>query len=393
MKTAKPTPTPKLCLHKSTGQGYVRLDGRCFYLGRWDAPETLQRYHRMIGEWLANGCQVPVEPEAITIAELVRDYLDFAETYYRKPDGRLTTESGSARKAFEPLVAMYGDTPAASFGPRALKACRENMVSRQWTRASINKQIGRVKRLFRWAVENEKIPGETYHALQAVSGLKRGRCEAKESDPVRPVPEKLVETIKPLLPSPVRAMVDLQLLCAARSGELCILRPCDIDMSGPVWLAKPSDHKNAHHGHERVIYLGPKAQEIIRPFLLRPADAFLFSPREAAREQRQKRTEKRKTPPSCGNRVGTNRVAEPEIEPGERYTPVTYGRCIARACITADVPHFTPHQLRHSAGTRVRREQGLEAAQLILGHARCDVSQVYAEVNNAKALDIAARLG
>ncbi len=49
--------------------------------------------------------------------------------------------------------------------------------------------------------------------------------------------------------------------------------------------------------------------------------------------------------------------------------------------------------MRHNAGTEFRRRFGVEAAQLLLGHARADVTQVYAEVNHAKALEVAAKVG
>lgn len=52
-----------------------------------------------------------------------------------------------------------------------------------------------------------------------------------------------------------------------------------------------------------------------------------------------------------------------------------------------------PHQLRHNAATNVRREFGLEAAQLLLGHAKADVTQLYAEVNELKAIEVAQKIG
>ena len=43
--------------------------------------------------------------------------------------------------------------------------------------------------------------------------------------------------------------------------------------------------------------------------------------------------------------------------------------------------------------TRVRKEFGLEAAQVLLGHSRADVTQVYAERNEALAVEVAAKIG
>jgi site-specific recombinase XerC len=52
-----------------------------------------------------------------------------------------------------------------------------------------------------------------------------------------------------------------------------------------------------------------------------------------------------------------------------------------------------PNQLRHAAATRVRREAGLEAAQVVLGHARADVTQVYAERDLDRAREVMRAIG
>jgi integrase len=57
------------------------------------------------------------------------------------------------------------------------------------------------------------------------------------------------------------------------------------------------------------------------------------------------------------------------------------------------VPHRFPLQIRHSRGTEVRREYGLDAAQVALGHARAVVTEVYAENNLRLAIKIAREMG
>jgi integrase len=57
------------------------------------------------------------------------------------------------------------------------------------------------------------------------------------------------------------------------------------------------------------------------------------------------------------------------------------------------VSRFTPNQIRHTAATRIRRLFGLEAAQTVLGHAKADVTQIYAERNLKLAEDIAMKIG
>lgn len=47
-----------------------------------------------------------------------------------------------------------------------------------------------------------------------------------------------------------------------------------------------------------------------------------------------------------------------------------------------------PHQLRHSAATNLRKDYGIEAAQLVLGHRSAAVTEIYAELDAAKATAI-----
>lgn len=76
-------------------------------------------------------------------------------------------------------------------------------------------------------------------------------------------------------------MIELQRATGMRPGELCILRPSDVDRSCDIWEYRPTEHKTAHHDHDCVICIGPKGQDILRTYLLRPADAYCFSPRES----------------------------------------------------------------------------------------------------------------
>ena len=68
-------------------------------------------------------------------------------------------------------------------------------------------------------------------------------------------------------------------------------------------------------------------------------------------------------------------------------------QAIVRACRKAGVPEWTPLQLRHTTATTVRSRFGLEAAQVVLGHAKADVTQIYAERDLAKAHLVMAEIG
>jgi len=49
--------------------------------------------------------------------------------------------------------------------------------------------------------------------------------------------------------------------------------------------------------------------------------------------------------------------------------------------------------LRHYAATNIRARFGVEGAQVVLGHAKADVTQLYAERDMAKAHAIMAEIG
>ena len=83
-------------------------------------------------------------------------------------------------------------------------------------------------------------------------------------------------------------MVQLQLLTGCRAGEVMVMRGCELTPGDPNWVYRPHLHKNSWRGQERVIYLGPRAQAIIRDFLKDDPSEFIFSPRDAvAAHQRE----------------------------------------------------------------------------------------------------------
>jgi len=132
----------------------------------------------------------------------------------------------------------------------------------------------------------------------------------------------------------------------------------------------------------------------VRPFLAgRAVEAFLFSPAEAVAEQREDRHAQRKTPLSCGNVPGSNVQRRPRKQPGERYDRRSYYGAIQYACKRAGIDPWHPYQLRHNAATALRKQFGLDVTATMLGHVRCDVTQVYAERDSAKAIGVALKIG
>jgi integrase len=387
-----PERAPRYRRHKATGQAVVTIDGRDFYLGKYRSAESREAYRRKIAEWIQHDGALPSPKHTATVAELVVAYVEFANRYYLK-DGKPTDEVRMVKAALKIVRQLYGRTPAAEFGPLALKACRQEMIGLDWCRTHINKQVDRVKRTFKWATENEMIPGTVYEALRCVAGLKRGRTEAREGRKVTPISDADILATMEHLPGVVADMVQLQRLTGARPGEICDIRPGDINRKADPWEYVPQSHKTEHHDRQRVIFLGPKAQNLLLPYLLRPADAYCFSPREAETRRRAAQHESRRTPLSCGNRPGTNRKAKPRRTAGEKYDRNSYARAVRRAAVAAKVGTWSPHRLRHTFATEVRKQFGLEAVQVCLGHAAAQVSEIYAERDFAKAANVARLIG
>jgi integrase len=257
----------------------------------------------------------------------------------------------------------------------------------------VNKHVHRIRRIFRWAVSQELVPPATWQALLSVPALRRGARDVREMAPVRAVVWADVAPVLPHLSPPLRAVVELMWHTGARPDEALQLRMGDIDRSSPVWLYKPGSHKTEHLGRERLIPLGPRAQAVLQPFVKADPAAFVFDPRDDAKARSERRHAKRKTP-AWKSHVAKRR--DPALlgkDNNERYRVDVLGKAVSRACKVAKVGRWTPNQLRHSAATRIRREFGLEAASVILGHSNLQTTQIYAEADRLRAIEIAATVG
>ena len=391
---------PSLRHHKPSGQGVVTLNSRDHYCGPWGSKQAKVEYQRLVGEWLASGGAPRVtDRNAITVAELVLAYRRFAKEYYAPP----SNEGAQIRLAMQPVVERYAHTLARDFGPLSLKAVRQVWIDAGLARKYINQRVGRVVRAWGWAVENELIPPECWQALKAVKGLRAGRSDAKETPAVRPVSDAIFEATLAEIGSPqVRAMLRLMRLTGARPGEVCIMRTGDIDRTTSPWEYRPRTHKTAHRGHERVVYVGPKAQAVLADWLRADPEAFLFQPREAAAAVREASQVAGRSDADRARAARNKRAADARKRggraqnrrlPGDRYTPGRLGHAVGRACQRAEVEHWHPHQLRHAAATELRREIGIEAARVVLGHRSPGMAELYAEADRTAAAAHMARLG
>lgn len=57
------------------------------------------------------------------------------------------------------------------------------------------------------------------------------------------------------------------------------------------------------------------------------------------------------------------------------------------------IPRWHPHQLRHNAATRIRKDYNLEASRVVLGQKSGAVAEIYAERDLSLAEKIMAEVG
>jgi integrase len=407
---------PSYRLHKPSGRAVVTIGERDIYLGNHGTTASRREYKRVIAEWAVHGGTLPKQASDLTITELCAAFMRHAKTYYRRPDSSQTNELKNFKLSIRRLKDIYGRTLAADFGPLALKSVRQEMIDDDLARRNINHHVNRIRHIFKWAVENELIEPTVLHGLQAVSGLRAGRSKAKETAPIRPVPDTFVDAVLDHLSPQVAVMIELQRLTGMRSGEVTAMRGADINMAGKVWVYTPETHKTAWHGHQRQVYLGPKAQEIIGPYLVADLQAYLFAPSNGRRFGIVSADRKTKAYPCELRRREKQRAARlargRKKKLADRYDTISYYRALRYGIEAANrarlaeakangidpdkvdlVPHWHPHQLRHNAATNLRREHGIEVARIILGHRSPAITEVYAEVDHARAIGVMALIG
>lgn len=384
---------------------------RTVYLGVFGSPESWTEYRRFLSEWEAmqkQGAAPAWSSPVRTVADLVDRFWVGLEDDQK--EGLLSKhEVRDFRASARPLITLYGLSPIEDFGPAKLEAVHLAMMTGSWAseehkaklprgcrwkccRRTANQRLGRLKRIFRWGARKELIPWEVYYKISAAEGERRRR----QADPpdVQPVDPILVEKTVPFLGPVTKAMVQIQRMTGMRPGELCALTPGQIDQRSldvdgqPIWVYKPEHHKTKHLNHVARIVLGPKAQELLRPFMNRPPDQPCFSPREEMEALTRARREQGTTVRPKGKLRGF--VARSFKD---HYTPMSYGKRIAQACIQAKIAKWHPHQLRHLAEFEIEHAFDLDSARAVLRHRDPRMTVRYGAHDLVKAAKVAARMG
>jgi integrase len=356
---------PSYRLHKPTGQAVVTVrtavGRKDIYLGRYGSRESKREYARVIQLLTADPGHFDRAPSStpdhdLTVSETVLAYWEHAQLHYRSPGGKPTSQVHVVRMALKPLVDLFGGLAVRELGPRELRAALAGWVGRGLARRTVNNYLTGVRVAVKWMTAEGMVPPAALAGLQAVGSLKRHRSGARETDPREPVPDATVEATLPLLPPKHQATVLILRLTGMRPGELVAMRPCDLDQSGPAWAYRPAQHKTAHRGRGRTVWLGPRAQAVLRPWLDRSG----LNPRDRV--------------------FGLRNASAVRL-------------AVVRACRRGGVGAWFPYQLRHAAATAIRGQFGLGAAGAVLGHTDPEVTTVYAKRSDREAAEVALAVG
>ncbi len=392
-----------------SGQGFVRIDDRNFYLGKYGSPESLARYAVLIAEYQANGLSLPsdfdvrsidakaglllakevelpaehLENTPILVRHITAAYRDHARVAYAQSKAELSR----ILLLCDELDEQDGNIKADEYGPRALQRQRQRWVDSGKARRYCNRLTNLVIRMYRWAVSQELTNESAWSRLRSVDALRIGQTKAAETKAIQPV---LLETVRATikeLPPVIRAMIRIHVATGMRPSELCNLRPSDIDRSGVEWMYRPELHKNKNKGKGRAIPILGDAREALTDYLNRDPKSCCFSPAESVAwwHASKRSARKSKVQPSQQCRA----IENPKVQPGDRYTHDSYRRAIARACKRAKVEPWHPYQLRHLNLTEIRDALGVEHAQAMGGHSRIDMTEVYAKQSERRAIEAA----
>ena len=327
-----PQSVPTYRLHKPTGQAYVRVpDGRRrphdVYLGPYDSPESRRvRPARRRAAAPPPGRPRPPHDGRRHCRPWPRccwPSWRHAERHYRRPDGTPTNELDEYRLVVRAVRELYGHTPAAEFGPLALKAVRQADGRRRAGRGAGQPPGRPGPPGVQVGGRRGTGPVAVYQALTAVAGLQKGRTAAREPEPVGPVADADVAATLPYLRPHVAAdgrvpAADRDAAGRGVSAPAGRHRP-----AGPVWLYRPPQHKTPTGARRGWSPSGRRPRRCSRGSARRRRRDYFFSPRRAVEALHAERSAKRVTPryPSHMRRnAGEAGEAKPQRPPAERYT-------------------------------------------------------------------------
>jgi integrase len=295
---------------------YATVEGRKVSLGVAGADnkaEAVKAWHRLMADGPKPKPQP--EPKAATVRAVISGFLADAES--RACAGTVR----NYRVFLLPFAAKHGPRPAAS-----LTVAEAESYARRpdWSSSYRNGFLGALVSAYRWAERTGLLHSNPLRHVRKPPKASRGaQALIAAADHAR-----LCKAARPMF----RAFLQLLWLTGARPGEIAGLTAADLDLAQGV--AVLSDHKTAHLGKVRVVFLCPEAVRVLRPICKARPTGLLFPGQD-----------------------------------GRRLTAQAIGQRLARVCQNAGVKPCIAYGYRHTFATEALA-RGVPDAQVaaLMGH-------------------------
>jgi integrase len=323
------------CLHRPSGQAYVRIRGRIHYLGKFGSHDSRVRHQNIVAAEL-NGRALEDSARPLSVGELCERFV----LAMQREHGKRSWWADIARSVALTVCAKHAGMEAAAFGPKSLQDIQQAMLKEdRLTRYGINRRKQHIVAMFKWAVSEELVPPSVWHALQAVKAIRRGK--GRDNPPRVPADSAAVDAVVSHLTANgnegAALCVRFMRATGCRPGEAFAATAADFRLSDALPTYTVREHKNTHRGMERIVPLNTAAVAVVREAL-------------AAR-------------PQTHGALFTNSAGNP-------WEKSVMLNIVKRACRHLGIQQWTPYQLRHLAATEAVNRTGNEAAvAAMLGHA------------------------
>ncbi len=319
-------------------------------MGEYGTPESQKAYDQAISAWLSNGRKFePKLESAFKIKDLVDLYIKRCEKTYKPTTRKRASSTDVALSAGKYWSEFQGLTACNDYSVSDFKRFRDHLIEQSLSKRTIKSYLSYTKRMLEFGFDLEKVKPETLHHIKLVKISSYGVNSGRATEKVKPIPLVDFELALTKMKPNIAAFFRLLILTCAKSGELLQLDMSEIDKSRDVWRWSPKQHKNSHRNHNRTILFGPKSQEILS--------------------------------------------AISNAKPFISHQSV-WGERMRNACKKAGIPHYHPHQIRHTAATEIAKRFGFEVASIVLGHRfGSPTTAIYVETDMSRAEDAIRQYG
>lgn len=240
--------------------------------------------------------------------------------------------------------------------------------SGKYSRSSINKMIGYIRRFLSWCAEQDLVPAQQVYEIQSLRKLQYGRHGVIESPRVEPAVLEDVMLVRQTLKPGLAQYIDMMLYTGMRPGEARIMRAQDLELvADRCYVYSPSKHKTEHHGKTRFIaIIGPAfdlADDLIRQVRADSVfknDEYLFSPKG---------------------------------DGSKPYAEFSISRAIRQRCDALGIMRWSPNRIRHRVATNFD-EGGHETKTIstVMGHSSTRTTHIYIHEQKEKVIQAALKL-